>query len=136
MSQEDIDVFRKSADALNSGGVEALLEFCPEDVVWYPFPDAPESADGFHGHDGIREVVGGWTDSFDEFTVAVGEIRDLGDSLVALGEIAGSIRGSDVPVRQPMGMIAWDFRGGKFGPARSRFFPSWEEALEAAGLRE
>jgi ketosteroid isomerase-like protein len=136
MSQEDVDVFRKSADALNSGGVEALLEFCPEDVVWYPFPDAPESADGFHGHDGIREVVGGWTDSFDEFTVTVGEIRDLGDSLVALGEIAGSIRGSDVPVRQPMGMIAWDFRGGKLGAARSRFFPSWEEALEAAGLRE
>jgi len=109
------------------------LEFCPKDVVWYPFPDAPESADGFHGHDGIREVVGGWTDSFDEFTVTVGEIRDLGDSLVALGEIAGSVRGSDVPVRQPMGMIAWDFRGGRLGPARSRFFPSWEEAPRNSG---
>src|SRR5215204_626876 len=113
MSQENVDVFRKLADALNLGGVEALLELCPKDVVWYPFPDAPESADGFHGHDGIREVVGGWTDSFGEFT--------------------GSVRGSDVPVRQPMGMIAWDFRGGRLGPARSRFFPSWEEAPRSSG---
>ena len=134
MSQENVDVLRKAADAWNAGGVEALLEFCPEDVVWYPFPDAPESSSGFHGHDGIREVVGGWTDSFDEFTVTVGEIRDLGDSLVALGEISGIIRGSDVPVRQPMGIIAWDFRGGKIG--KSRFFPSWEQALEAVGVRE
>ena len=37
-----------------------------------------------------------------------------------------------MPVRQPMGSVAWDFRGGKIGKAR--FFPSWEEALEAAGL--
>ena len=63
-----------------------------------------------------------------------GEIRDLGDKVVALGEISGIIRGSDVPVRQPMGIIAWDFRGGKIGG--SRFFPSWEQALEAVGLRE
>jgi SnoaL-like domain len=76
MSPENVEVFCKSADALNSGGVAALLEFCPEDVVWYPFPNAPESPDGFHGHDGLREVVGGWTDSFDEFTVAVGESRE------------------------------------------------------------
>ena len=30
--------------------------------------------------------------------------------------------------------IAWDFRGGKIG--KTRFFPSWEEALEAAGQSE
>ena len=68
--------------------------------------------------------MGGWNDSFEDFTVATGEIRDLGDKVVALGEISGIIRGSDVPVRQPMGIIAWDFRGGKMG--KSRFFPSWE----------
>ena len=134
MAQENVDVLRKAADALNSGGVEALLQFFPEDVVLYPFPDAPESSGGFHGHDGIREVMSGWNDSFEDFTVATGEIRDNGDNLVALGEISGIIRGSAVPVRQPMGIIAWDFRGGKIG--KSRFFPSWEQALEAVGLSE
>ena len=78
--------------------------------------------------------MSGWNDSFEDFTVATGEIRDNGDNVVALGEISGIIRGSDVPVRQPMGIIAWDFRGGKIG--KSRFFPSWEQALDAVGLRE
>ncbi len=54
MSQENVEVVRKAVDAWNSGGVEAVLAFYPEDVVWYPFPDAPENASGFHGHDGIR----------------------------------------------------------------------------------
>jgi len=134
MSQENVDVLRKAADAWNAGGVEAVLEFCPEDVVWYPFPDAPESSGGFQGHAGIREVMGGWSDSFDDYTVAIGEIRDLGDKVVGLGEFSGSIRGSNVPVHQPMGFIAWDFRGGKIGKAR--FFPSWEEALDGVGVRE
>ena len=134
MSQENVEVLRRATDAMNSGGVEALLEFFPDDVVWYPFPDAPESADGLHGHDGIRNVIGGWTDSFDDFAVVTAEIRDFGDKVVALGEISGTIRGSGVPVRQPMGSIAWDFRGGKIGA--SRFFPSWDEALEAVALRE
>ena len=46
MSQENVEVLRKAADALNSGGVEALLPFFPEDVVLYPFPDAPEAPAG------------------------------------------------------------------------------------------
>ena len=134
MSQEHVELVRRAGDAWNSGGIEALLEFYPEDVVWYPFPDAPESAGGFHGHDGIRDVMRGWNDSFDEYSVATDELREHGDKVVGLGAISGRIRGSDVPVRQPMGTIAWDFRGGKIG--KTRFFPSWEEALEAVGLSE
>ena len=97
-------------------------------------PDAPESADGFHGHDGIRKVMGGWTDSFDDFAFVAAEIRDCGDKVVSLGEISGTIRGSGAPVRQPMGAVTWDFRDGKVGA--SRFFHSWDEALEAVGLSE
>ncbi len=80
------------------------------------------------------DVMRGWNDSFDEYTVAACEIRDLDDKVVWLGEMAGLIRGSEVAVRQPMGSCAWDFRAGKIGKAR--FFPSWEEALEAAELPE
>ena len=134
MSQENVEFMRKAVDAWNSGGVEAILPLYPEDVVWYPFPEAPGSSNGLYGHDGIREVMGGWTDSFDDYTVVLHEIRDLGDTVVALGETSGTMKGSNVPVRQPIGVVAWDFRDGQIG--KSRFFPSWDEALEAAGLRE
>jgi ketosteroid isomerase-like protein len=134
MSQENVEFMRKAVEAWNSEGVEAILPLYPEDVVWYPFPEAPGSSGGLYGHDGIREVMRGWTDSFDDYTVVLDEIRDLGDTVVALGETSGTIKGSKVPVRQPIGVVAWDFRDGKIGKAR--FFPSWDEALEAAGLRE
>jgi hypothetical protein len=39
-----------------------------------------------------------------------------------------------VLVEQPLASISWDFRDGKIG--KVRWFPSWEEALEAAGLTE
>lgn len=123
-----------AAGAWNSGGVEAVLPFYPEDVVWYPFPDAPEATTGFRGHDGIRELMGGWNDSFDGYAVATHDIRDLGDKVLWLGEASGTIKDSNVSISQPLASVAWDFRGGRTG--KVRFYPSWEEALEAAGLSE
>ena len=85
MSEESVELVRKAAAAWNSGGPEGLLPFYPEDVVWYPFPNAPGSAGGLHGHDGIREVMAGWTDSFEDFSLVTNELRDLGDKVVWLG---------------------------------------------------
>ena len=130
--KENAELVSKATDAFNSGGAEAMLPFYAEDVVWYPFPDNPDSSGGFHGHDGIRELLGNWNDSLDDFTVVVHEIRDLGDTVVLLGEISGVIKGTNVPIRQPMGKVASDFRGGRIG--RTRFFSSWEESLQAAGV--
>jgi ketosteroid isomerase-like protein len=134
MSQENVELVRKATEAWNSGGVEAVLPFYSEDVVWYPFPDAPESPGGFHGYDGLRELMAGWNDSLDKFVIVAHETRDLGDKVVALGEISGNIKGSNTPARQSMGSVSWDFRSGTIG--RVKFFPSWNEALEAAGLAQ
>ena len=47
MSQEHVELVRRAGDAWNSGGIEALLEFYPEDVVWYPFRMRPRAPVGF-----------------------------------------------------------------------------------------
>jgi len=132
VSEETVEILRAAVQAWNAGGTEDMLAFYTEDVIWNPFPDAPVGADGLQGHDAIRELMAGWTDSFEGFAVATQEVRDLGDRVLWLGEISGTIKGSQAPVTQPMGGVAWDFRGGKIG--RSQFFPSWEEALEVVGL--
>ena len=62
------------------------------------------------------------------------ELRDAGDAVVALIEHGGRIKGTDTPLRQPMGIVYSDFRGEQIGKAR--FFQTWPEALEAAGLSE
>ena len=134
MSEENVELLRRATEAWNSDGIEGMLRFYPEDVIWYPFPDAPVGRDGLRGHGGIREITAGWIEGFTEFKVTTHELRDLGDIVLALGEASGTIKGSDVPVRQPMGSVAWDFRDGTIG--RARFFPSWEATLEAAGVSE
>ena len=134
MSQENLEIARRAAESFGAGGLEETLRFYTEDVIWFPFPDAPESQDGFHGHAGVRELMAGWFASFDDYVARPVDFRDLGDRVVTLGEMSGTIKGSSVGVEQPVASIAWDFRDGKIG--RIRFFPTWEAALEAAGLSE
>jgi ketosteroid isomerase-like protein len=134
MSQENVEIVGGIIEAWNTGGLDAMLWFLPEDVVWYPFPEWPDGAEARNGHDGVRELMDAWTDSFDEWTTDAQEIRDLGDHVLVLGAIAGRIKGSGVPIRQPLGYVCSDFRNGQFGEAH--FFLTWKEALKAAGLRE
>jgi hypothetical protein len=75
-----------------------------------------------------------WTDNFGAFKLDVYEFREVGDRVVFLGETAGRIKGSGVPIRQPLGVVYSDFRDGRIGEAR--YFLTWQQALEAVGLPE
>ena len=134
MSSENVELVRKATNAWNEGGIEAVLPFYSEDVAWYAFPDAPDGATVFRGHDGIRELAAGWSDSFDSYRLVPHQLRDLGDTVAALGEMVGVMKDSNATVRQPMGSVVTDFRGGRIG--ETRFFLSWEATLEAVGLSE
>jgi ketosteroid isomerase-like protein len=138
MSQEKVEVVHRLIEAWNTGGLDEMLRRLPEDVVWFPFPEWPDGAEARHGHEGVRELMEAWTDNFDEYTTDAQEIRDLGDRVLVLGEIAGRIKGSGVPIRQPLGYVLSDFRTGQFGEAfgEAHFFLTWTDALEAAGLSE
>ena len=133
MSQENVEIVRTGFDAYAAGGLDALVEYAAEDGVWYTAPeflDAPE----YRGHEGLRSLLSVFTDNFDEWTIDVIEFRDAGDSVVALIEHGGKIKGTDTQLRQPMGLVYTDFRHGKIGELRA--FQTWREALEAAGLSE
>jgi ketosteroid isomerase-like protein len=133
MSEENVELVRKGFEAYSARGIEALLDFATEDGVWHTAPefiDAPE----FRGHEGLRSLFSVFTDHFDDWTVDVIEVRDAGDSVVALIEHGGMIKGTDTPLRQPMGVVFSDFRHGRAG--RFDAYQTWREALQAAGLPE
>jgi ketosteroid isomerase-like protein len=133
MSQENVEIVRKAFEALAARGVEAVLEFVAPDGLWYTAPEWVEASE-YRGHDGLRFLFSVFTDNFDDWTVDLSELRDAGDSVVALIEHGGKIKGTNVPVHQPMGIVYSNFRQGQIGEAH--FFQAWREALEAAGLRE
>jgi ketosteroid isomerase-like protein len=134
MSQENVEIANRFIGAYAAGaGIERALPVFSPDAVVYPFPEWVEESQ-YQGHVGVRKLTAVWTDSFDDFAIEVEEVRDLGDRVVILGETTGRVKGTGVPIRQPVGAVLSDFRDGKIGEAR--FFLTWQQALEAVGLRE
>jgi ketosteroid isomerase-like protein len=135
MSQENVEVVRRAFNVYFTRGVDALLEeHIPLDGVWHTAPEWIEASE-YRGHEGIRSLLSVFPDNFDDWRLDVIELRDSGDSVVALIEHGGKIKGTDTPIHQPMGVVFSDFReGGQVG--RFHSFQTWREALEAAGLQE
>jgi ketosteroid isomerase-like protein len=133
VSQENVETLRQAFEAFASGGIEAVLAFCSTELVAYPFPEWMEMP-VYHGHDGFRELLEGWREGFDDYLPSIDELRDAGDDVVVwLGRNTGRIRGTQIPINQPVGGVH-RFRDGLL--VEAHYFLTWREALEAAGLRE
>src|SRR3954447_7067846 len=132
MSGENVELTKRAYAAFAAGGVEAVLTYFASDAVIYPFPEWPDDSE-YRGHDGVRALFAEWTENFDEFEMHNHEVREVGDRVLALGETAGRIKDSSVPIRQPLGVV-FELRDGMIEGFVS--FLTWREALEAAGLSE
>jgi ketosteroid isomerase-like protein len=133
MSQENVELFRRGLAAWNREGVTGVLAVFHDDVVAHPFPEWPGDP-VYHGHDGIRELLAEWTEHFDDYSWAEERVVPAGDDLVvALVFHQARIKGTDVPIKQPMGTV-WKMESGK--AIEAWFFLTWQEALETVGLSE
>ena len=126
MSQENVDVLRRAFEAWNRDDFEAWIACFDPEVQWSAILEE------FRGHAGIR-------DAWQSFKVDAGlkarfdDIRDLGDSVLALGELTGMGRTTGLDLRAEIAQLA-TFRNGKIVSFRD--YASHDEALEAAGLSE
>jgi ketosteroid isomerase-like protein len=135
MSQENVEAFKRFADANNRRDVEALLAELDADVEWQSAVLGSLGGDAtvHRGHDGVREMLRDLYEAFSEFRVEFSDIRDLGDRVVAIGRWVTRGEESGVETTPPLASVV-DFRNGKAIRVRSYLDPN--EALEAAGLRE
>jgi ketosteroid isomerase-like protein len=85
----------------------------------------------YRGHEGFRDLLRELWGVLDETQVEFTEIRDLGDRVVATGELRTRGRASGVQTESPYGVVS-DFANGRV--IRVRTFLDAGEALEAAGL--
>src|SRR5919108_152603 len=87
MSQENVEAFKRFADANNRRDVEALLEELDADVEWQSvvLGSLGGEATVHRGHEGVREMLRDLYEAFSEFRVEFSEIRDLGDRVFAVG---------------------------------------------------
>ena len=129
MSQEIVDVFRRGTEAINAGALE--IESIHPEVVFEPLRSRTEGA--FVGHEGMRRFMADTEEMFEVFHASYPDVRDLGDSVLAIGSIRMRGKVSGVETDVPTAVIA-EFRDGllwrfkDYGDARS--------AMRAAGKRE
>jgi ketosteroid isomerase-like protein len=124
-------IVRRFVDAFNRRDFDAAIRgLLDPDCELHEWPMAP-GARSYHGHDGVREALETWFESWEWMQVEVVEIVDRGDrSLVVLDQRARG-RGSQAEV-EVRSFNVYTFRAGKV--LGMQLFTEREPALEAAGL--
>jgi ketosteroid isomerase-like protein len=138
MSQENVDIIRRSIAAWNEGDIERVLGFLHVDSEFRPEqseegrPIFPGLDPLYSGRDGFRKFWHDWTAIFEEISQEIERTASDQDHVVVLGHFHGVVRGGAHADR--MIATAYTLRDGLIW--RLSGFPRWEDALEAAGLRE
>jgi ketosteroid isomerase-like protein len=133
MSQENVELVRRGAEAMTRGDWDAGLAGCDPAIEWVEMPSLGPDASTYIGVDELREAIQSWTDMWDQYDFEVVRYADAGDEVVVLSREHGSGGASGVAVERDMGQV-FTVRDGRV--VRVRLYGSWTEALEAAGLPE
>src|SRR5215211_437703 len=79
MSRESVEVVRRMLQAFADGGLDAMAEFLDPDIDWRAAEGAIDDVGEMHGRVAVRGYIQDWIDTFDDFSVVVEELRDVGD---------------------------------------------------------
>jgi ketosteroid isomerase-like protein len=133
MSQDNVELARRSLEAFAAGDWRTTLEFVDPEVEWIETPGLGPDAAVYRGIEEIRDAVESWTEMWTDYAFEVCDYLDAGDQVVVLMKEGGRGRGTGVSVERELGQV-FTVRGGKV--RRVRLYGNWAEALEAAGLGE
>ena len=130
MSQENVELIRRGLDAWSRGeiGEISLRSYYHPDVEYLPLRAATEGA--YRGIAGIERFNADTQEVFEKFEPHY-ELLDLGERVLAWGEIHVRARGSGIETNISSGGV-FEFRDGKV--IRWEDFGSKADALEAVGL--
>ena len=133
MSQENVDVVRRSFEAINRWDIDGLLELYDPDIQFLPLTGTRVESGGYVGHSGVRNYFEEVADIWEELHPYADDFRTVGSDVVVLGGCAVRGRGSGAETDTPMAWVV-TVRNGKVTSHRG--YRTRAEALEAVGLRE
>ena len=77
-----MEVVRRMLQAFADGGLDAMAKFWDPDIDWRAAEGAVDDVGEMHGQVAVRRYIQDWIDTFDDFSVVVEELRDVGDDRV------------------------------------------------------
>jgi ketosteroid isomerase-like protein len=131
MSEENVEIIRRSYAAFDRGDFTAILDDVNREVVIRAHPRGDEGE--YEGHDGFLRFITEWVEPFDEFTQTPEEFIDAGDRVVVRVLQQARGKGSGVPVKAKFWLVHL-LRDTK--AVRLDLYDNEAQALEAAGLSE
>jgi ketosteroid isomerase-like protein len=134
VSLGNVEMARRSFDGWNRGDFDAWLQTAHPEIEFFSSitrrVDGDETA--FRGLAEMRRFWDEWHSVWN-FSIEIGEVRDLGDTVVALGHVQTRGKASGAEVGSPVAYVI-EFAEGLM--RRVRGYTNPIEALEAVGLEE
>jgi ketosteroid isomerase-like protein len=124
MSEENVEVFKRWAEAWNRDDFDAWIDLLDPEVQWFTLVEV------FRGHAGARQAWEGLKGDIQP-RVRIDDFYDLGESVLTLGEVMTVGQRTRLSFSSEFAQLV-RFRDGKI--ANLRDFSSHTAALEAAGL--
>jgi ketosteroid isomerase-like protein len=132
MSQENVEIVRQCADALDRRDFDAALKDVASDGEFDASSNLGEWRGVHRGHDQIRQVWRSFFEPWESSWTELDEVIDAGDRVVVCS--TAHLRGRDGIEVTAKQSFVFTLRDGVIRHVKA--FNDRAEALEAAGLRE
>jgi ketosteroid isomerase-like protein len=134
MSQENVELVRRSYQVLNHEGVQAALELHAHPAVEFDYSGVFPDGGAGRGRDAFVEAVSSYIGSFEQYRCEPTELIEVDpDRILAMVRDGGRMKGSDKEIYNDF-VHLWTIRDGVV--VEWSGFSDKADALEAAGLRE
>jgi ketosteroid isomerase-like protein len=130
MSQENVEVVHRIAEAVGRRDVALFLELTHPDVEWHTSLSVISEGGAYHGHTGIHRYVSDLGDAFDSFAITLEHVLALGEIAVAVGTVSYRGKTSGIENTEQFG---WTFRFQDGLIMYLRAFRNPEQVLGAVG---
>jgi ketosteroid isomerase-like protein len=134
MSRENVEMVEDAIRAWNAGDCEGWLRPTHPDAEWSSAVvrqmEGPETV--YRGREELRRFWEEWHSVWD-LTIEISELRDLGETVLVIGDMRTRGQVSGIDLAQSVG---WVFEFESDLIRRATAYMTTDEALEAVGLRE
>ena len=131
MADQNVEVVRRSFEAIRNRDIDALLRLYEPEAEFRPLTGTRVESGGYRGHEGIRAYLEEVDTVWEQMLPHADDLRSHGDLVVVVGGCRVRGRESGAETDRPM---AWVFRVRDGRIASHQAFSDTGEALSAAGL--
>jgi ketosteroid isomerase-like protein len=133
VSEQNVEIVRRGFEALDRGGVEAMLESIDPDFEATVPPELSVEPDTYRGHEGLRRYFAAFEGAMEDVRFEYVDAVDAGDMVVVTMRLLAKGKDTGIEVEQLAHQV-WTVRKGR--AVRVEAFAEKADALRAAGVTE